>query len=297
MEPGAEPGEDPQATDLPLDAHLHTDQSPDSAVPIDIYAAMAAARGITELAITDHVDFDARDPAYDYVAFAERERTVRAAAARWAPRGVAIRFGAELTYNTAWEDDLRAHLRRHRYDYTIGSVHDWPDSPYTPSRVRTWTTGRRIDEVLAPYVEQVAAAARSGLFDTIGHLDVVKRYLNPLVLPTDLASRPELLEPALVALVESGTALELNTSGLRHRVGETYPAAWAVGRFRELGGTRVVAGSDAHRDDWFAWGLEAGYRLLAEAGYAELAFRRGAGPVAVAIPARLRTHRADDLSA
>src|SRR4029077_4571323 len=77
-------GEDPQATDLPLDAHLHTDQSPDSRVPIDAYAAQAEARGITELAITDHVDFDARDPAYDYVAFADRERTVRGAAERWA---------------------------------------------------------------------------------------------------------------------------------------------------------------------------------------------------------------------
>lgn len=291
--PENELGEDPQATDLPLDAHLHTDQSPDSAVPIDVYAALAVARGIGELAITDHVDFDRRDPAYDYVAFAERERTVRAAAARWASRGVAIRFGAELTYNTAWEDDLRAHLRRHHYDYTIGSVHDWPDSPYIPSRVRTWATDRRIDEVVAPYVEQVAAAARSGLFDTIGHLDVVKRYLNPMVLPTDLAARPELLDPALVALVESGTALEVNTSGLRHRVGETYPAPWAVRRFRELGGARVVAGSDAHRDDWFAWGLEAGYRVLAEAGFAELAFRRGAGSVAVRIPDRLRRSGTD----
>jgi histidinol-phosphatase (PHP family) len=286
--PGAEPGEDPQATDLPLDAHLHTDQSPDSAVPIDLYAAAAVARGIPEIAITDHVDFDARDPAYDYVAFAVRERTVREAAERWAPRGVQIRFGAELTYNRSWEDDLRAHLRRHSYDYTIGSVHDWPDSPYIPSRVRTWTEGRRIDEIVAPYYEQVVGAAESGLFDTIAHIDVVKRYLNPQILPSELAAHPELLDPALLALARSGTALEVNTSGLRHRVGETYPAPWAVTRYRELGGTRVVAGSDAHREDWFAWGLEAGYRLLAEAGFEALAFRRGAGSVAVPIPDRLR---------
>ena len=30
------------ARDLPLDAHLHTDQSPDSSVPIDVYAALAS---------------------------------------------------------------------------------------------------------------------------------------------------------------------------------------------------------------------------------------------------------------
>jgi histidinol-phosphatase (PHP family) len=285
---GEEAGEDPQATDLPLDAHLHTDQSPDSRVPIDVYAAMAEARGITELAITDHVDFDARDPAYDYVAFAVRERTVREAAERWAPRGVLIRFGAELTYNTSWEADVRDHLRRHRYDYTIGSVHDWPDSPYVSSRIATWASGHPIDEVVGPYFEQIVGAARSGLFDTIGHLDNVKRYLQPFIQPSELALRPELLEPALAAVAASGAALEVNTSGLRHRVGETYPAPWAVVRFRELGGTRVVAGSDAHRPDWFAWGLEAGYRVLADAGFGELAFRRGGDPIGIALPGRLR---------
>lgn len=286
--PENDTGEDPQATDLPLDAHLHTDQSPDSRVPVDAYAAIALSRGIAEIAITDHVDFDARDPAYDYVAFADRERVVRAAAERWEPRGVLIRFGVELTYHASWEEDLRAHLRRHRYDYTIGSVHDWPDSPYIPSRVGTWAAGRRVDEVLAPYVGQVVAAARSGLFDTIGHLDVVKRYVSPHVTPADLAAHPEVLEPALAALAGSGTALEVNTSGLRHRVGETYPAPWAVMRYRELGGRRVVAGSDAHREDWFAWGLEAGYRVLGEAGFTSLAFRRGGDPIDLELPARMR---------
>ena len=53
---------DGSSRDLPLDAHLHTNLSPDSDVPVDVYAALAAERGIAELAITDHVDFDPRDP-------------------------------------------------------------------------------------------------------------------------------------------------------------------------------------------------------------------------------------------
>ena len=52
-------------------------------MPIDVYAALAAERGIAELAITDHVDFDRRDPAYEYTTFADRERSVRDAAERW----------------------------------------------------------------------------------------------------------------------------------------------------------------------------------------------------------------------
>jgi histidinol-phosphatase (PHP family) len=274
-----------QPRDLPLDTHLHTDQSPDSNVPIDAYAALALELGIAEIAITDHVDFDPRDPAYHYASFEDRERVVRGAAERWAPRGVQIRFGAELTYNTSWDADVRDHLRRYRYDFTIGSVHDWPGSPYVRP-VDRFTAGRSLDEILGPYLEQVAGAARSGLFDSIGHFDVVKRYLWPHVTPADIAGAPELLEPALRAIAESGVALEVNSSGLRHTVKETYPSPATVEQFRALGGERVTAGSDGHRKEWFAYRLDASYAALGAAGFEELAFRRGGDPVRVAVPGR-----------
>jgi histidinol-phosphatase (PHP family) len=275
---------DRQARDLPLDAHLHTDLSPDSDVPIDTYAAAALERGIPELAITDHVDFEPGAPAYRYLSFADRERVVREAAERWGPRGVAVRFGVELTYDRSWESDIRDHLARHAYDFTIGSVHDRVESPYHASRVRGWVAGRSLAEIVEPAFSEVEAAARSGLFDSLGHLDVVKRYLYPHVSIRDLAAAPELYEPILRALVDSGTALEVNTSGLRHPVAETYPSPAVVARFRELGGRAVTIGSDAHRRDHFAWGLADGYEAAAAAGFEALQFRRGGERVAVPIP-------------
>lgn len=271
----------PPDRDLPLDTHLHTDQSPDSRVSIDVYCAAAVERGIAEIAITDHVDFDPRDPAYRYVPDDERERTVRDAAERWAGLGLTVRFGAEITYLRRWEDDIRAHLAERRYDFTIGSVHDWPESPYRGGRLGAEFADRPIDEIVGPYFEQIVAAARSGLFDTIGHLDNVKRYLVRRVEPAVLDAAPELYEPALRALVESGTGLEINTSGLRHPVGTTYPPAWTVARFRELGGERVTIGSDAHAKEQFAFGLARGYRVAATAGFGEIEVRRAtfANPV------------------
>jgi len=270
--------------DLPLDAHLHTDQSPDSSVPIDIYAALAVERRIPEIAITDHVDFDPRDPAYRYTRFEDRERTVRAAADRWAKEGVVIRFGAEVTYNRSWDADVRDHLRRYRYDYVIGSVHDWPESPYWPSRVRGWIEGRSLDEILAPYYAEIIGAARSGLFDTIGHLDVVKRYLHPHITAAQLATRPELQEPALRAIVDAEVSLEVNSSGLRYPGAETYPSGPVVARYRELGGKRVVVGSDAHSRGSFAHRLGESYRHLTDAGFEQLTFRRGDERVGIDIP-------------
>ncbi len=277
---------DPQARDLPLDTHLHTDQSFDSRVPIDVYGALAAERGIAELAITDHIDFDPGWSNYN-PDFRAREAIVRAAAERWAPHGVAIRFGLELSYESKREEEIRDHLRRHAYDFVIGSVHISPTSPYHARQVAAWVAGRSLAEIVAPSFDETVRAARSGLFDTIGHLDSVKRYLWPHVTPAQLAAQPELYEPMLRALVESGTGLEVNTSGLRQAPMETYPSAAIVARFRELGGRRLTAGSDAHRPSWFAHGLDEAYRIAAQSGFEELAFRRGPGQtVNVGIPER-----------
>lgn len=275
---------DRQARNLPLDAHVHTVLSHDSDVPLEAYAQAALERGIAEIAITDHVDFAPGTPAYRNTSFEESERIVREAAERWGPRGVAIRFGVEITWDSRHEAEIVEHLARHPYDFVIGSVHVYPGSPYAPDAVAGWVAGRRLPDIVEPYFTEVLAAARSGLFDTLGHLDFVKRFLHPHVTAAQLAEAPELYEPILRALVESGTALEVNTSGLRQPANETYPSAEVVARFRELGGERVTVGSDAHRVDSFAWALADGYDHVRRAGFENLAFRRGQERVRIAVP-------------
>jgi len=277
---------DRRARDLPLDAHLHTDLSPDSAVPIDDYARQAVERNIAEIAITDHIDFDPSAPAYAFTTFEQRERTVRDAAERWGPRGVAIRFGVEVTWDRRWEADIRDHLARHAYDFVIGSVHVYRDSVYSAEHVGPWVAAQpSLADVVAPYFDEVTAGAGTGLFDAMGHIDFVKRYLVPHVTPDQLAAAPELYEPILRALVESGTALEVNTSGLRQDAGEPYPSAAIVTRFHELGGERITVGSDAHRAEHFGWALDEGYAAARAAGFRAMTLRRGGGtPIVVELP-------------
>ena len=271
------------AHDLPLDSHLHTIRSPDASAMLEAYCVLAVERGIAELAITDHVDFDPTMPAYGYASFADRERDVRQAAERWANRGLAIRFGVEVTFERRYEDDIRGWLRRHPHDYVIGSVHISEVSPYKASNVAGFVAGRSLPDIVAPYFDEVIGAARSGLFDTIGHLDFVKRYLVPHVMPAQLAAAPELYEPVLAALVETGTALEVNASGLRQLPRETYPSAAIVARYRALGGRHVTIGSDAHRTEWFAYGLAKAYGHVSGAGFEALSFRRGGHRVDVPV--------------
>jgi histidinol-phosphatase (PHP family) len=276
-----------QARDLPLDAHLHTELSPDSAVPLELYCAQAAERGIREIAITDHLDFMPGAPAYQYTSYKHREQEVRAAAERWAGR-VTVRFGVELTYESRYEDEIREHLQTHSYDYTIGSVHAMSDGPYVRSRVAAHVAGKTLAEAVAPYFAEVARAIRSGLFDTLGHMDICKRWLRPWFPASDYAAIPEVYEPLLVALVESGIALEVNASGLRHATGETYPGPWVVARFRELGGRRVTVGSDAHLPHSFAFGIEEACEIVAAAGFNRLTLERALDRGDLVLPERFR---------
>jgi histidinol-phosphatase (PHP family) len=278
---------------LPLDSHLHTDASADADVPIDAYAARARAEGVPEICITDHLDFDPRDPNHAPDAFRERERVVREAAQRWAdePR---IRFGVEITYEQRLEPEIRRYLAQHPYDYVIGSVHISRRDPlHTPEGAGRWCRGKSHREASAGYWREVEAAIRSGLFDTIGHLDFVKRYLVEHLGPFEYEPHADLYETLLRALVETGTALEVNSSGLRQQAAEAYPPATVVTRFRALGGERVVAGSDAHRLASFGFGLLEAYRSITAAGYRSLSFRRGGGRVAVELSRELAGLDAD----
>ncbi len=271
---------DRQARDLPLDAHLHTDLSPDSDVPIDVYARQAVERGIAELAITDHVDFRPGAPAYSYSTFEQRERQVREAAERWAPQGVAIRFGAELTYERDYETTSATTSDATPTTSSSGRSTSAPTRRSRRPASPAGSPGRSLAEIVEPYYVEVEAAARSGLFDTLGHIDFVKRFLAPHVTAADLAAAPELLDPILRALVDSGTALEINTSGLRQAPGETYPSPATVARFRELGGERVTIGSDAHRAEHFAFAPRGRLRLRrgGRIRVAVVSPRRGACP-------------------
>ena len=255
-----------EARDLPLDAHLHTVRSPDADAQLEAYCALAVERGIAELAITDHVDFDPTMPAYGFASFADRERDVRDAAARWADRGLAVRFGVEVTYERRYEDEIRGWLRRHPHDYVIGSVHISARSPYKAGHVASFVRG----PVRSPRSSRRTSTRSSvrrgrGCSTRSATSTSSSATSSPTSCPPTSPLRPELYEPLLAALVESGTALEVNASGLRQLPRETYPSAAIVARYRELGGRHVTIGSDAHRSGgvllWPRTGVPSGGRV------------------------------------
>ncbi len=111
----------------------------------------------------------------------------------------------------------------------------------------------------------MARAAATGLFQLIGHLDLIKIYGHR-------PRRPvlELAEPALQAIARSGAAMEVNTAGLYKPAGEIYPAPELIARAFSLN-IPVTISSDAHAPAEVGREREQARELLRWAGYTSLA--------------------------
>lgn len=256
----------PIPVSLPADYHSHTRLCQHaSGEPLD-YARSARPRGLPELAATDHGPTPLNyDPQHrmEMDQFPEYLQGVEAAQ-REMPGYVLL--GIEADYFEGCESFMKEWLAAQPFDIVLGSIHYL--SP--PARDRSefkplWDFGG-IRGTWNRYFELVGKLADSGLYDVVGHLDMLKR--NGSRLPdSDLR---DCALPALDRIAAAGMAIEINTSGLRHAVKEMYPSplllSWA--RERDI---PIVFGSDAHQPDQVGFEFERAVRLARECGYSQAA--------------------------
>ena len=263
-----------------FDYHVHSDFSVDCAIPMAASCRAAIAAGVTEIAFTDHVDHEPADPGFGYYRADDYFRAVEAARAEFGDR-LTILAAAEVDFNERMADQVERFLAAHRYDFVIGSVHYgnggrliFPD----------YFDGRSLDDVFVPYYEQVRLAVETGWFDTIGHLDLPKRYAPKTHRAYDPATYRALLEPIFAALIAHGVAFEINTSGLRQTPKTSMPGPVIVRWYVEAGGERITVGTDSHAAQTVGAGVGRTLDMLELCGISEVsAFRdRARRPVPLA---------------
>jgi histidinol-phosphatase (PHP family) len=257
-----------------VDMHVHSTCSIDGASTIEEYVAQAEGLGLAEVGFCEHVDLDARDRGYGYLDPERYDRAV--ASARAAARGVVLRQGVEITYQSRLEAALEAWLARHPWDYVVASVHllDYADGwaiISEPEAMDAYFTSHTERQAYGPYFDELLRAARSGLGDVLGHLDLVKRYGIRQYGPLDPAAFEEEIREVLGAAAQRGMGLEINTSGLRQAPAETYPALVVLRWFRELGGEVLTVGSDAHHAGDLGSGIARAQEMAQEAGFRAIA--------------------------
>jgi histidinol-phosphatase (PHP family) len=266
-----------------VDLHLHSTCSADGVSDLVAYAQQAACHrddaGLAVLGFCEHADFDPRDRAYKYLDVARYDRELEAARRV----GGDVRFcqGVEITYQAGLEDRIRAWLSLRRWDYVVASVHlvDYADGWAMISESRAiegYFEGHSQAEAYRPYFEELLRAARSGLGNVLGHLDLIKRYGTAHYGPFEPTDFEDEIRAVLQAIIETGMGLELNTSGWRQAPGEPYPGLQVLRWYWELGGQVLTVGSDAHHVDQMGAGIPEALDLARAAGFrAVAAFEAG----------------------
>lgn len=260
------------------DSHMHTPLCKHAVGTPEQYAQAAKDAGLLGIVMTDHSPMPAWfDPEVRmelgelpfYHAMLEK---VRADSGDFY-----VGIGMEADFHPGTEYFVRRLRQQYEYDYLIGSVHYIGAWPFDNPRYMVEFEERDISEIYREYFKLVAQAARSGLFDSIGHLD----------LPKVMGFRPsggyvELAEEALQVIAGEGLALDVNTAGWRKKAAELYPAVELLVRAYELE-IPVVLGSDAHRPEDVGHRFTDAVGLLKSVGYTQAVVFRAGKPVSYAL--------------
>ncbi|MFC2057956.1 histidinol-phosphatase, partial [Campylobacterota bacterium] len=199
-----------------IDIHNHTTRCNHAEGTVDEYIQRAIELGIDIYGFSEHAPMDF-DPHYR-LSFEEMQAytdDILSAKERY-KNDINILLGYEVDYLPGHMDDR---ILNAKVDYLIGSVHfidKW--SFDNPEFISGWKN-KNIDEIWKAYFEATEAMAKSGKFDIVGHLDLIKVF--KFMPKQDIRS---LAKNALQAIKRSDMVLEVNTAGIRKPIGELYPS-------------------------------------------------------------------------
>jgi histidinol-phosphatase (PHP family) len=238
-----------------IDYHLHVVAHADRPMTVENileYCRVARRRGISQLGITEH---DRYLEEIDLAAYEE---------ARELSREVELRLGIEVDYVPGNEERMEFYATELPYDYVIGSVHRVEGREIDRAADQSIYEDYETYELYEAYYENVRRAALSGMFDVLGHPDLVKifrRYPERDITP--------ILEETADAVAESGIVVDVNSAGLRKPVGEVYPSRKFLEMFHRRG-VPIILSSDAHAAHEVGAGYEVSVPMVREVGYTEV---------------------------
>ncbi|MCG7385987.1 histidinol-phosphatase HisJ [Paenibacillus sp. ACRRY] len=258
-----------------IDYHTHHERCGHAVGKLEAYVQRGVEIGLSQIGLSDHMPLLHINPADYYPEMAmpmeELPRYVEECfSLKERYRGqIDVRVGLEGDYIEGWESEIRSIIERYPWDYIIGSVHFLGEWDITDFRQTHHWEGKDILDVYRQYYDAVSKAAATGMYDIMGHTDVIKRFgFTPS--PEQTEERIALEDAALQAIAKSGCAMELNASGLSKPCAEMFPSRRMLTEAINLG-IPLTLGSDAHDPLKLGEHLPEAEKLLHELGCTEVA--------------------------
>jgi len=243
-----------------VDLHNHTTRCNHATGSIDEYIKRAIELGIDIYGFSEHAPIPSnldKDYRLTFSQMSEYEADILHAKERYKDK-IDIRLGYEVDYLKGYMD---SRVLNAKVDYLIGSVHflnKWGFD--NPEYIGGWES-RDIDDIWYEYFDAIEAMAKSGYFDIVGHLDLIKvfKYLPQKEIKL-------IAQNALKAIKKANMTIEINGAGLRKPIKELYPSKELLEIAYELD-IPITFSSDAHSIEQIGFGYTQAIELAKSIGY------------------------------
>ncbi|VAX36452.1 Histidinol-phosphatase [hydrothermal vent metagenome] len=247
------------------DYHMHTPLCGHASGSPEEYAEHALKVGLKEIGFSDHAPFvHYVDPSVtmNVTQLPEYQQMIESVIAEYHGR-LKIKLALEADFIPGYEKKTQSIIDNYPYDYIIGSVHfikEWGFD--NPSEREKWEE-QDTDAIYQDYYELLRQSAESGLFDIMGHVDLVKKFGH-----RSKNNMADEVQKTAETFKKFGVAIEINTSGLRKPVKEMYPSLWNL-EIYYAAGVPLTFGSDAHNPKDVGKDFTQATQLAKAAGYKE----------------------------
>lgn len=264
-----------------IDLHTHTKFSPDGRGTIENMLKTAEGLGVEYYGISEHFDISADrlkrirlgtlHPDTDPTRYFPKARKMQ----RAYEGKMKVLVGAELGF---MDDEISIKryqeiIRRYKPDYIINSVHRVGNGYYQKDK----TGAKTLREKRIVYNEYFDCVLRSleapYPYDVVGHIGYCTRYAPYADKRATFAEYGGQIDRILKRIIELGKILEVNSKDeggvIAPEIGDFFclPNVEVLKRYFELGGTKVVYGSDAHGEEIIAHHFEKVTKALKQIGF------------------------------
>ena len=170
---------------------------------------------------------------------------------------IEIYFGAEFDWVERFYDWLKEEAKKGNFDYIIGSIHKLifneeylEMEPGKEIWIKNLKKTKGIKGFVKEYYKQIRNIAKSGIFDSIGHLDYIKLYnKNNEFFSEDDDWYKQEISKTLDTIKKYNIVLEINAAGIR-KCGEQFPSTWILKEAKKLN-IPIILGIDAHKQEHY----------------------------------------------
>lgn len=247
------------------DYHTHCNFSSDCQTPMEDMIRQAVRLGLKELVITDHVDYDYPDTAFDFlIDYNEYCKTFFELKQKYIKQ-ITLRLGVEIGLQPHLKQKITKLCNDIDFDFIIASTHvvdrlDLCNGDFYKNKSQS--------EAFSKYFEDVLNNIKiHDKFNVYGHLDYINRYTHYENNAVTYSDYKNIIDEILKLLIQSGKGIEINTSGYRYKLNQTHPQLSILKRYKELGGEIITVGSDAHMTKDIVSHFDIAYSMLKETGF------------------------------